>query len=393
MTGRWRLVLVGAVAVVLAGCSATPTPPDDQSTTASGVPISRDEPIPFGSPMAPPSEPIEQPEGPVIHVLDSSTRSIYQYDLARGRMLGPAGRFIAIGDAGEETRILPGYPTIVSNTPPQDLARRGGLLAVAGGDDGTVALFPEGDDGLGPPAFVSLPPVEVEPPESAGGGSVSTGTPFVVEVAWLDDRYLLALASDVPHDVGVGYLVDAEAQSVVKHRQLPSVPTDAASIPDGGGVVAAFGGGHQLLWLDAALEVGRRVTLSQQPSALTVLDGGDLAVTTLDPALERSGLSIVDGRMGGVREIDLVDGAAGEALVQDGTIFWATAGGVIATYSLAGDPLEQLEACPGVKRLRATGGTMVATCTDDGTLGVAPLGSQDWRYVLAGDFIADIAVP
>lgn len=96
-------------------------------------------------------------------VLDQGTRSVYVYDTARRRFIGPAVRLDPRHErfsSGYATHRLPGYPTVTAK-PPQHLAVVGRRVVVAGGLDGTVVVVPIEDARLRQPRPIPVPIREV----------------------------------------------------------------------------------------------------------------------------------------------------------------------------------------------------------------------------------------
>lgn len=95
-----------SVAVWPAGSESPPGPINAPTPTRRGpaegvrdlpleVALSKDPAIEWGSPIRAPSEPKERPLGPLAFVLDQGSASLYEFDTARRRFLGPATRLAA----------------------------------------------------------------------------------------------------------------------------------------------------------------------------------------------------------------------------------------------------------------------------------------------------------
>jgi hypothetical protein len=239
-----RRIAVAACGLFVVGCGGTHgVPPSSTQSpvalTKDGVPISSDPVIGVGKPIVAPHQPREKPAGPLAFVLDAGSESVYEYDLARHRFLGPAPRVL---DSHKQVVDLPGYPVSVGNQPPQQAVLCGDTLVVAGGGDGTVVAIPVSASGLGDPVTIKLPVVTVAKRSSLGHGTASSasrlGVPFVAYVAPIDGRHVLAVTQGALAAVAVGYLVDLQRHVVTAAAQLGDGDSNAAASYQGRAMVA-----------------------------------------------------------------------------------------------------------------------------------------------------------
>jgi hypothetical protein len=232
---------------------------------STDVPVSSDPPIPAGSPIHAPSEPREELRGPAIYLVDSGSKSVYEYDTSRGRFLGPAPRV----DLVQRVVTLPGYPTVVSKQPPQGGILFGRNLIVAGGLDGTVVDIPLNSKGeLESPHAFTLQPAPVSFNRTRrSNGETPTGKPFIKLVAATADR-LLAITHDQVTLTSEAYLLDSSSGRVLGVRQLPG-GVAAAVATDGSGFVVAMSNGS-LVELSLHLAVIHTTGLSTTAASVAV---------------------------------------------------------------------------------------------------------------------------
>jgi hypothetical protein len=193
--------------------------------------------------------------------VDSGSDSIYEFDLNRGRFLGPAPR---VND-GHNVITLPGYPTPVGSQPPQTASIDGKWLLVAGGNNGTLVEVPISEAGLGTPVDVSLPSVPVRRSAVVGGGPGDDRgrfqVPFIEQVIPLGPARALAVTQGAIADVAVAYLID-----LTRHQLLGSVQLGDADA----GPAIAWGGDALILLKDGtAVVVDPSLSLSRSPLHIT----------------------------------------------------------------------------------------------------------------------------
>jgi hypothetical protein len=398
MAGSRRLAAL-ALAAALSACGSTPPAPPPTGSTARPAgpvaPVSRDVPIPLGTSIHAPSEPPETPLGELAYVVDSRALSVYEFDLGRGRFLGPAPRVVAQDD---RTLTLPGYPFVVSSHPPQQAAVAPSWLFVAGGIDGTVVIMRR-TPGLGAPRAVALPAVPVQREARSGGGSVSnasqTGAPFIIRVVALGDSQAVAISQD-DSGTSVAYLVDAADGRVLRSVQLPGgTATAAAALTGGGQLAVGMNEGHVLV-LDGQLRVVADRPLEGNPRGMAVA-GGDVAISTTAAAghAPASDLWLLDPRTGAIRHLSGAGNPySGSVAAAGGTVWWALSDlAQVRELRTDGTMARTLGACKYISSVAAGPAVLLATCLEHSQLAVVDLSSGGRRLYDAGSWPASVALP
>lgn len=367
-----------ALLIALSACSGSlpqptaPAPSPSLGIAGAVPPISKDAPIAFGAPIVPPSEPREAPLGKLAFLIDSGSQSAYEYDFGRGRFIGPA----RLVNDGHHVIAMPGYPTVLSDQPVQHGTIAGDRLVVAGGIDGTVIVVPITPEGLGKPARLLVPVVQVQEEPLYGGRSVAngerlTGRPEVDHIAAIDETRIVAVTSSQSNGTSVAYLVDAHSMKVTKSTQLPFGQTD--HILAAGDTFVAVTNEGELLILDFDLQV--RHTFKIQglasgggPGGLSVA-GGNAYITearTIAPGAKQTPqLETIDLETGAstIQQVNIGDDL-GPVLAAGGRLWVAGANStVVEGISLTGGPAVRLGTCRGVRAIAMALSYLLMPCT------------------------------
>jgi hypothetical protein len=327
-------------------------------------------------------------------VVDSRAQSVYEFDLGRGRFLGPAPRVIG-QDGG--TLTLPGYPFVVSRNPPQQAALAPSWLFVAGGTDGTVVIMRR-TPGLGAARAVALPAVPVQREARSGGGSVSnaseSGAPFITRVVALGDSQVVAISQD-DSGTSVAYLVDAADGGLLRSVQLPGGTANAAAALTGGGRFAVGMNEGHLLLLDGQLNVLANRSLDGTPKGMAVV-GDQVAISATAAAghAPASDLWLLDPRTGASRHLSAAGTPySGPVAAAGGTVWWTLSDlAQVRELRTDGTLARTLDACRYISSVAAGPTVLLATCLEHNQLAVVDLSSGGRRLYDAGGFPASVAL-
>lgn len=346
------LTLTCCLLLILAGCSTRKSSGDENNYH---VPLSSDDSLGFADLVRPPSERPEKAKGALVFMVDSATNSVYQFDVGRGRMLGPAPRRIGLDSKPQP---LPGYPFVVGDEPPGDATILGSHLVVAGGDSGELVVFDYDQSGLRIGEKIVLPPFDVR----TESGRESSGRPFVVFVASLGSDRVVALAHEARHGTTIAYEVDVDARRVVATTELP-FGTPLAIAQSGSRVVATLSKGFLAL-------IAEGLTVSSIPiptgAHMIGAEGERLYVGVNEPAR----LLEVDLESSKIRELFRASTAlAGPIVVDDSALWWTLASeGRLLRLLPTGEVAFEVSVCPRLKHLVAIGQKLLATCLQEGVL-------------------------
>ena len=347
--------------------------------TSGDVPVSSDPPIHGGTPIHPPSEQREQPEGNVVYLVDSGSESVYEYDTARGRFLGPAPRV----DLVQRIVTLPGYPTVISKSPPQDAVKLGSDLFVAGGLDGTVVSIPINAKGeLGAPRPFNLPAAHLTfNGTSRSNGETPTGKPFIKLLAANKNR-LVAVSHDQITLTSEAYLIDIGTGHVLKVRQLPDGLAAAITASDNGFVVAMSNG--SILEVRPDLSIARTTALKGIPASVATY-GSLIYVGLSNPAK----LMSVDPRSGKSRQLSTAQTSySGPVVVLGETVWWALpdVSAVREVDVSTGQQLDEVYSCRFVSAMLVYRNAILATCIEHNQLARITLSDHRVTLTDAGGF-------
>jgi hypothetical protein len=370
-------LLLSASAGCTGGASRRPAAP----RAATAVPLSRDSPEPISGPIVPPSEERERPVGALAYLVDSGSGSVYEYDLGRGRFLGPAPRI----DLIQKVEMLPGYPTVVGSQPPQGASLTDTELYVAGGLNGTVAAIPIRPDGLGTLRSVRLPPHSVTLEQRYGGAIHSnadtpTGSPFVSFVA-ATPVAIIAVTSENDYATSVAYSLEPNSLAVGTSRQLSGgAAVDVA--PYGDRVVAAMSDGV-LSVLRADLTEERSISLGAAPTSVAIV--GDEALVGLGKPARLLAIDLNDGSQ---RTLSTAASSeSGPIAVSSHDVWWALPElGKLRHISLATSKQSDSVVCPFITSVLVLRDVVLATCAKDRQLARLSVKSGKVTRAPAGSF-------
>lgn len=408
--------------LAVGACFSSGSEPASRSTPT--VPLSKDPPLESGE-IHTPSEPMERPRGPLAFVVDQTSFTVYQYDVGRGRFLGPGVRL-----RGVKAPSTPGYPTFVSNDFPQGAAATESHLVIAGGGDGTVVTFPIGAAGLGPRVEISPPVIPLREPCAAADGEEVTTNESVSfnsdeakrpshpshDVVAISDHAVVAFANE-PQCYSVGYLVDLSTRTVKASVQLDGNKGLRSVTPYKEGFLASDTYGRQLLQFNADLSLERAFPVegTGTPGPLAVT--GDTAIVGIanrQPA-QLLALNLTNGSSRVLSEFEdpkpPVFGPSSGPVAASGTDIWW------ALSTEGPDTLRHLSArresdwtdrtaklqtddrvlgkdnsfadrsgCDGVRALLKLGQRLLGTCAIRGELANVPLAGGPVVVQDAGDF-------
>jgi len=390
-----------AACAAMAACSAggagaqhSSTPSTRQAALASPS-VSTDPVIAFGKPVHAASEGRERPLGRLAFVLEVVSQSVYEFDLGRGRFLGPSP---LVQDDRGHILALPGDPTVVSSNPPQGLAASHDTLVVAGGLDGTVVEIPILPDGLGTPVSIEVPVVSVMEPsggQTVSNASTPSGRPAVRKVVILDDsRRAVAITADTRTNTSVAYLVDLISHRVLTSRQTPHGQVNAMATD--GSRIALGTSNSRLVLMDANLNTVEDIGLRGQPGALAYVKDvvvaselangtGGSAATQLERVELPSANSAVIGVAGG--------GTLPGALWADETMtLWAIAGSTHLRMLENGQPAGEIALCGNIRSLAVTPDYILGTCLNGAKLGLVDRSSGRVSLLDGGGFPSAVVV-
>lgn len=391
---RARVAGLVAAAVLLAACGSTPGPTPAPTAAADLPPVSHDPPIGMKEAIHPPSEPREAPKGPLAYVVDSRAYSVYEYDLGRGRFLGPAPRMVTTAD---KVVTLPGYPTVVGTQPPQQAAVSRSWLYVAGGIEGTVVVIPRLPD-LGRARPVHLPAVSVQRDALYGGGSASnateTGAPLVSMVVALGDDRVVAVSQDRGTGTSVAYLVESASGRLLRSAQIPDGTANAVA-GNGEGFVVGMNEGR-LVVVDRSLSALHSYPLRGNPRGVAV-DGSQAVVSSiaLPGHPDASTLEVVDLSSGADRQLrSLSNPYSGPVAIEGSTVWWALGDlSQVRGVPLGGGTDRVLGSCRYINSVAVARGSILATCLEHNQLAVIDIASGHRRLLDAGGFPDSVVAP
>jgi len=230
------MALATSASLLAVGCDSSasqpthsPRPPVNVPAIEAGVPISSAPPLRGFAVVSPLALVPEHPIGRVAFLLDAAAGALYEYDLGRGRFIGPS---VAATDPLGRIRNFPGYPFSLGLTQPaQDACVRDGTILVAGGVTGELVLLATATMAA---RHVVLPTVTVQRNSRDGGGtavnsSVQGPHPFVAFVACVGGGRGIAISAEPQDGTSVAYLVDTQQGVVLGSHQLPGAVTDAVA--------------------------------------------------------------------------------------------------------------------------------------------------------------------
>jgi hypothetical protein len=356
------------------------------NTAATATPVSHDAPLPEGTALRPPTEPRERPVGRLAFVVDSGSDSVYEFDLGRGRFLGPAPRIQYLG----KVITLPGYPTLIGSQPPQRAVATHSALYVAEGASGLVVRIPIGPEGLGSPESIPLPTMDIPAYENVPSRPSSfgrTGEPLISDVAAFDDQTVVAVAR--ANTGTVLYTVDFASHKVIATLAIPKAHVTAVVIHDGELYAASDG---LIVTYGRDLKQRRQTNVDPYPNAITVV-GGQLYVAfgspvesipvtahvvKLDPAtLHASTVQVANGT------------ASGPIASGHGRVWWAIPGDGLHWFDPASPTRSGSLAtkCKSVNGVAARDDAVLVTCVGPGTIIVVdPTGTAATRELPGGGF-------
>jgi azurin len=330
--------------------------------------MSSDEPVHNVGEIHAPAEAREHPLGKVLYVLEQVSHSVYEYDTGRGRMLGPAPRIV---DPQGNTKVLPGYPTVVGSEPPQDAQVVGHTLAVAGGEGGDIVLVPMAADGeLGTPKHVALGPTPLVSPDQSTASPAPTdadertGKAIIRNLLDLPGGLVLAASWQRKYQASVLYVVDPNRGAVLRHFVLIGGGVENAMTMQGGDLVVAtsFGGLYTFDPTTFALKYKQNVTKGMTGIAA---DGANTLLSYTGSAH----IDSVDRTTG--KSAAFADGKTktGGVLVQAGPTdyWWALPDdGVIRQLNGSGATVADFHSCQYITSVLRDGADIWATCVANG---------------------------
>jgi hypothetical protein len=349
---RW--ILAGTtLAVAVQGCDSSS--PRSTPGSSPSVPVSRDAVIDFNDPVSPPSEPPELSLGRALFVVDTDTKSLYQFDLHRNRFLGPAPRMRAL-DLSIVT--LPGYPTVISEMPPQGIALLNSTLMVAGGLDATVVALKLENGRIASKRVLKLPTQSIDSPS----GRASSPVPWVVIVGSTPSGQLIAVADLVELNTTLAYIIDPATERVRVVKAFRGRPVSL--VTDSRNIVLTTGE-ETLLVLDEELRLVRSISL-EGVGFSTAIIGAEVLVGINDPArLIRVNLANGKTRVFSQAKAEI----SGPVISDSGRIWWVLPeSGELRLIDSTGATLRTLVTCRGVRRLVASETMLAATCHPDDLL-------------------------
>jgi hypothetical protein len=386
------------VAVAIAAACTNDDPPRSRVAAAEATvptaPISDDSPLRQIDPVAPPTEPREPLVGPGLLLVDSTSYSVYEFDLGRLRFRGPSRR-LDLKYEHEQTT-LPGYPLVLGDETPQEITFVGTEAIVAGGREGAV-FFLDTDKDLTVTGMLPLPVHEVVVDPATGERTTNAndrGRPDIFRVSGFGETDLLAVSQDHVPGTSVGYVVDGETHKLRLAAQL---------LPDGGEVsdiepyrdtaVAAMSN-DKLVILSDDLRPTREVGLPATPTHFTIVN--DTAYVSVRGArlLE---VDLVSGR---TRELSAMVTENHNGPVLTGkragrrTVWWGLMNSeVIRRIDLDTGKAEDFPACGGVNSLVRYRDMVFFTCPGPRKLGLLEDGKKKPVLYPAGGFPFAIALP
>ena len=368
------------------------------SSPQSATPVSKDVPIAEHGAIHAPSEPREHPVGPLAFVVDAGSDSVYEFDLGRGRFLGPAPRLIYLN----KVITLPGYPTVVGDEPPQTAALSHSALFVAEGSSGFVVRVPITRDGLGTPDRFHLPAVNI--PAHDNVPSVSdvygqTSQPLIKYVVPVTEEEVVAVAT-----AGTGtvlYEVDFGGRRLV--ATLPIAKSIITSITTDGVHMYAVSNDGTLRVISKDLRVERQASLDSYPNSIVVHRG--VAYVAFGSPIEAirvpAHIDRVDLKTLYSRTVVTTDKTfSGPLAIAGDRLWWVVPGaGLLRWFAMSGSDLVRpgkvATKCKSLQGMAATSDVVLAACVGPGTLIVIDADGgekQSPREVPGGGFPTDVVL-
>lgn len=354
-----------AFAVIVTSCKSSPR---SEPVAGQTAPPSADAASKETEAIRPPSEPRERRVGPAVLVLDSASKSLFEFDTGRERFRGPS----PLIDLLERRRVtLPGYPFPVAKNFPQALLVSKGRLYVGSGLDGNVVEVMYHQNELAIAREIVLPPqlVTIEgQTERFLNADADTGTPFVSLLSEYGEDHLLAVAVEYTSVTSVGYLIERHSGRVRAARQLPGGLAANAVARYRDGAVAAMSS-KKLVVLRPDLSAERELAVPGNPAYLEVR--GDTALVAL---IEPTKLVSVDLRSGKVEDLAQhpTEKLGGPVMTLGSTAWWAhpNDGSITIVDLQKRKVVRTVKACEGGNSMIAFRGSVYMTCSGGRALAV-----------------------
>jgi hypothetical protein len=375
------------VVASLAAMTSCTRKDDSAPVTGPAAPVAAEAPVSADVEVRPPST-REAPVGETLFVVDSSSKSVYEFDTARRRFRGPAPEVVL-----PNRRVtLPGYPVQVSHEFPQDATVAAGYLVVAGGLDGTAVFLDRSRGDLAVYGSVKLPVREVVLEDSgkrATNADSDAKRPFIVLVSAFGRDRVLAVSREDDLVTSVGYVVDPAKKDVVAAAQLPGGL--AANVVHSYRDTAIAGmATKKLVFLSEELRSTREIALPGNPTDLVVV--GDTAYVSLR---EPTALVKVDLVSGMTEELAAMpdETIGGPVAVEGRTVWWAHTGlGTVTRLDLVTGKATKTKVCESLSSMVRHNKALYMSCPGKKMLAVIRDGGPVVAYKVDG-FPISIAPP